>query len=53
MKKSVYIIILVLWTALCICGTYLSTIKSVEINLTPEGYYEVTYHNTGSIHIYE
>ena len=37
---------------MCIYGTYDNTVKSAEIHQTSYGY-EVTYHNTGEVHIYE
>ena len=53
MIKQVYMLIIVfIWTLLCIYGTYDNTVKSAEI-CTIDGGYEVIYHNTGDIFTYE
>ena len=52
MKKMVIILALVIWTAVCICGTYMSTVRSAQ-PMVIEGGYEITYGNTGEIYIYK
>ena len=44
--------IFVAWTILCIYGTYNNTIKSASVREVEDGY-EITYGNTGEIHLYD
>ena len=53
MKKWIYgTIVFMVWTLLCIYGTYDNTVKSAEVQVTSDGY-EITYHNTGDTFLYE
>ena len=45
-------VIWVAWTLMCIYGTYDNTIKSAEPRAI-EGGYEIEYHNTGQICVYQ
>ena len=52
MKKTLVILIAwVVWTLMCVYGTYNNTVKSAEPR-TVEGGYEITFTNTGEIHTY-
>ena len=51
MKKIILWMAFIIWTLLCIYGTYNNTVKSASVREIEEGY-EVTYGNTGEIHIY-
>lgn len=51
MKRAVLIIGFIIWTIICIYGTYISTIKSAEMAVLEEGY-TITYHNTNQTYIY-
>ena len=49
--KIIALVALVVWTLVCIYGTYDNTVKSASVTVV-EGGYEVTYGNTGEIHFY-
>ena len=52
MKQIVAGIGLVVWTLLCIYGTYNNTVKSASVTKVGNGY-EITFWNTGEVHYYE
>ena len=51
-KKAGMFIGFIIWTLLCIYGTYYNTIENAEIKAVNNGY-EVLYKNTGEIHYYQ
>ena len=53
MKKVGIFIGFMLWTLLCIYGTYWNTVKCAEMTAISEKGYEITYHNTGEVYTYE
>ena len=52
MKQIAVFIAIVIWTLLCIYGTYNNTVKNAEVTQV-DGGYEITYWNTGEVHFYE
>lgn len=50
-KKIILFGVWVIWTLICIYGTYYNTINSVEVAAIEEGY-EILYCNTGDIYTY-
>ena len=51
MKKIICGIAFIIWTLLCIYGTYWNTVDNAEVTFTSASTYEITYWNTG--HTYE
>ena len=45
-------IIWLVWSLMCIYGTYNNTVKQMEIHTIESGY-EVIFHNTEEVHYYE
>lgn len=45
-------VVWIVWTLMCIYGTYDNTVKSAEVQQTSDGY-EITYHNTGDTFSYK
>lgn len=52
MKKIILTVAFIIWTLLCIYGTYWNTIENAEPKKVGN-VYEITYHNTGEVHIYD
>lgn len=52
MKRVGMFIGFIIWTLLCIYGTYWNTIENAEPRAIENGY-EIEYHNTGEIHYYQ
>lgn len=50
-KKIILFGIWIIWTLLCIYGTYNNTVKSAQPKAV-EGGYEITYGNTGNTYSY-
>lgn len=52
MKKVILFVVWVIWTLMCIYGTYHNTVINAELGEIGDGYYEIEYHNTGDIYRY-
>lgn len=54
MKAKIIITVAwIIWTLMCIYGTYNNTVKNAELVSYENGVYEIEYHNTGDIMRYE
>lgn len=52
MKKVIAGIAFMMWSLLCIYGTYYNTVEHAEITSISDTKYEITYHNTGDVFEY-
>lgn len=52
MKKIIAGIAFMVWTLLCIYGTYYNTVEHAELTTITDERYEITYHNTGDVFSY-
>lgn len=50
-KRLMLVVAFVVWTYVCIYGTYDNTVKYASV-ASVEGGYEVTFGNTGEVHYY-
>ena len=52
MKKVIAGIAFIIWTLLCIYGTYYNTVENAELTTVTDGGYEIMYHNTDDVFSY-
>lgn len=52
MRKIILAVAWLVWTLLCIYGTYNNTVKHASLVSHENGQYEIEYQNTGDIMIY-
>ena len=52
MKKIILTVAFIIWTFLCIYGTYYNTVENAEVTAINAETYEITFWNTGDVFEY-